>query len=161
MTLGLPWLLFSPGWCHPPTPTPSAKTMTRCQSCKTRHGCFGYPGESPVSCAAHKQEGMIDVVHPRCRSVACAKRPSFGPPGGKPLACATHRSPEWVDLKNKRAYHRRCKGEGCQLIPVFGSPDTTGRKGALRCAKHRLEGEVDVIHPRCEEPGTVRYGNSL
>ncbi len=39
--------------------------------------------ERPYSCAAHKKDGMVNVVTRPCLHEGCAERPSFGDAGDR------------------------------------------------------------------------------
>jgi hypothetical protein len=55
-----------------------------------------------------------------------------------------------VDIKNKAI----CQHEDCNIRSSFGSPDD--RKPRY-CAKHKLDGMVDVISRRCKYEGCPTY----
>jgi len=43
---------------------------------------------------------------------------------------------------------KRCVVEGCSKQPYFGQPEET----AIHCAKHRVDGDIDLLSKRCEHP---------
>ena len=53
--------------------------MTKCQ----KGGCekvsmFGLQSWKPLFCVSHREEGMLDVIHKKCRTERCKKFPIFG-----------------------------------------------------------------------------------
>lgn len=45
----------------------------------------------PRFCAAHKDEGMVDVVSRRCEEPECRRRPLYGHEGEKGRFCSYHK----------------------------------------------------------------------
>ena len=109
---------------------------------------FAKPGFKASRCAAHAQEGMVNVLDKRCDALGCTTRPSFGPVVGvRPTKCATHAPPHWRDVKS-----RKCDSPApnlCEKVPSFGFPGA----GARRCVAHAEQGMVNMMNARCEAEG--------
>ena len=73
---------------------------------------FGTPSAKAVRCGDHREDGMENVVSPRCK---CGVQASFGPPGKKKVHCAEHREDGDVGPKQQQCQHR-----GCAIRPTFG-----------------------------------------
>ena len=84
--------------------------------CET-YANFGYPGERPTYCSAHKLAKMVNVAHKRCAAEECMTLPSFGLPGHPPSYCAVHKLAKMVNVTAKR-----CAAEDCMTVPNFGHP---------------------------------------
>lgn len=96
---------------------------------------FGDPGSSKgVWCSAHKKEGQVDVVNPRCSfvigsGVQCEKRAIYGLIGGKALACREHREAGHFDLVHKRVSHYAAAGaDGGDTATPKPQPRTPRRR---------------------------------
>ena len=59
---------------------------------------FAMPGFEASRCAAHAEQGMVDVKSKRCEAAGCGVRPHFGPPGGRRKYCSVHAGPGDVNL---------------------------------------------------------------
>jgi len=76
---------------------------------------------------SHHEEGMLDVIHKKCRTERCEKVPIFGLEQGKPLVCSCHHEEGMLDV-----IHKKCQTEGCDKI-------TSNRKykgHCLHCFMH-------------------------
>ena len=113
---------------------------------------FGFPGAGARRCAGHMEQGMVNVVSPRCDAPGCTKIPSFGPAvGDRATKCATHAPPHWRDVVN-----RKCDSPApnlCDKHPSFGFPGA----GARRCFGHAEQGMVDVRSKQCAAPGCGKH----
>lgn len=76
---------------------------------------FGFMGERPAFCAAHKCGDMIDVKSKVCEANGCLKRSSFGEVGQQARYCSNHRPEGMVDV-----VHRRCESLRCEKHPTYG-----------------------------------------
>ena len=116
---------------------------------------------TPVFCKAHKTEGMVSSVHRLCMSPGCTHRPNFtsSPNSREPQFCKTHKGKDDYYIEGKR-----CRGATpppidssslapdvstvCNVLPSFNFPNI---KTPLFCKKHKLEGMIDVLNPRCAD----------
>lgn len=125
------------------------------RNCKMGEGCtrnpsFGFKGEKRISCAEHKQKGMINLNIVHCHAPGgCKLTPGFAMRGNPPTFCARHKGEGMVNVVSKR-----CQDDECDRIPSYGW-DVDGAKAAF-CATHKEEGMVNVRHPRCAEDGCRR-----
>ncbi len=91
-------------------------------------------------CFEHKEEGMMDVIHPTCEN--CDKRPHFNTRGNsKGRFCFEHKEQGMVDVISPMC-------EKCDKRPNFNTRGTS--KGRF-CSEHKEEGMIDVIHRTCEK----------
>ena len=95
-----------PLFCHPPLP-----------GICVHGGCvvtasFGMPDGSRTRCAAHREEGMVDLVHAMCSRCGVVTA-SFGMPGSRPSHCAEHgKELGMVDVKHaKRNAKRKARAD--------------------------------------------------
>ena len=105
---------------------------------------FGTEKNKGLYCAAHKKEGMRDVVNKTCLEEGCGLRASFGTEKWKGLYCDAHKKEGMRDVT-----HNLCKEEGCQIRCSFGTEKNKG----LYCDAHKKEGMRDVMHNLCKEEG--------
>ena len=70
-----------------------------------------HPGGKKERCAAHKGDGMVELLNHKCSHHGCNKRANFGLPGGKKERCAAHKGDGMVDLITKKCH-------GCELFIV-------------------------------------------
>jgi phospholipase/lecithinase/hemolysin len=57
--------------------------MVKCQfkDCTVKNAQFGFENNKPKFCSKHKEDGMIDLKHPKC--IKCKNiQPVFGFEGG-------------------------------------------------------------------------------
>jgi hypothetical protein len=80
----------------------------------TKRPLFNTPGEKAgLYCAAHKLNGMVNVMNKVCQHDDCTKQPYFNTPGEKAgLFCATHRLVGMVDVKGRKRAAAGASGEG-------------------------------------------------
>ncbi|CAN0315771.1 unnamed protein product, partial [Ectocarpus sp. 6 AP-2014] len=114
-----------------------------------RNSSFGFKGGKRISCAQHKQKGMINLNTPRCRGPECYLTPYFGLRGATPTYCSKHKQEGMINVISKR-----CEDESCDRIPSYNY-DMVGAK-AVYCNAHKAEGMVNVRHPRCAGPDCKR-----
>jgi len=136
--------------------------MPFCVTCssvgKKTSASFNSAGITPAKfCAAHKLDGMVNVINKMCVYVdkngqGCSQRPSFNVAGGKPMYCSLHKSDEMVNSLEKRCEGVCVNGSLCGKVRMFNFP---GKKGGLFCADHKEEGMVNVTNKMCEECGSV------
>ena len=136
--------------------------MPFCITCadagKKTSASFNMVGTTPAKfCAAHKQEGMVNVINKLCAHIddngdGCNHRPSFNVAGGKPLYCALHKTEEMINSLEKRCDGKLANGIICGKVRIFNFP---GKKGGLFCVEHKEEGMVNVVNKMCEECGIV------
>jgi hypothetical protein len=111
------------------------------QVCMTRPK-FNYPNQAGrgVCCAAHKEDGMVDVISDRCADPLCQKRAAYGW-NGQLKYCSAHKLDGMCDSN-----HRLCTFTGCSIRATFGFPGVR----PTRCFKHSELGQL--AHPRrpCE-----------
>jgi hypothetical protein len=105
---------------------------------------FGTEKNKGLYCAAHKKEGMRDVVNKTCLEDDCEKQPYFGTEKNKGLYCAAHKKEGMRDVVNKT-----CLEDDCEKQPYFGTEKNKG----LYCDAHKKEGMRDVKHNLCLEDG--------
>jgi hypothetical protein len=97
-------------------------------------------------CKAHRENGMIDVVNPRCHYGDCKTRPIYNAKGEKKgKYCKDHRLDGMIDVVNPK-----CENDDCIKQPVF---NVRGKKKGRFCKDHCLDGMVDVVNQRCEDNG--------
>lgn len=151
--------------------------------CNKRPG-FNFTGEKRGKfCSAHKETGMIDVVHKKCLFENCNTQPTYNHPDEKKsLYCKTHKLDGMVDVRHIKCKHYKCKKRPCcnyenMLVPEYCSEhklddmiNVTIKKclhddcdkipsfnyeglNRLYCSQHKLEGMVDVSHRLCEHEG--------
>jgi hypothetical protein len=160
-------------------------------TCRT-DGCtvsasYATPGETtPVYCAAHRPEGMVNIRMRRCQYPGCQTSRSFGTT--TPVVCKEHAE---EGMRNLLA--TMCWMDGCTVQASYGLPgtrpvscqvhstdemvcvigkgcqhpgctsrsryyDAPGGKGRF-CTRHREPGMVDVMNPKCDACGVLaRYG---
>ncbi|CAM9180175.1 unnamed protein product [Ectocarpus fasciculatus] len=114
-----------------------------------RSSSFGFKGGKRISCAQHKQKGMINLNTPRCRGPECYLTPYFGLRGATPTYCSKHKQEGMINVISKR-----CEDESCDRIPSYNY-DMVGAK-AVYCNAHKAKGMVNVRHPRCADPDCKR-----
>ena len=116
-----------------------------CLKCKKRPS-FNVEGETTcLYCYDHKLDYMIDVLHPRCKSVNCKTRPYFNYENQKfGMYCSTHKLDGMIDVINLR-----CQSIGCKTAPLWNYDGKTIR---LYCSDHKLDGMIDIAHPHCKTP---------
>ncbi|CAM9835890.1 unnamed protein product [Ectocarpus sp. 12 AP-2014] len=114
-----------------------------------RNSSFGFKGGKRISCAQHKQKGMINLNTPRCRGPECYLTPNFGLRGATPTYCSKHKQEGMTNVISKR-----CEDQSCDRIPSYNY-DMVGAK-AVYCNAHKAEGMVNVRHPRCADPDCKR-----
>jgi hypothetical protein len=150
--------------------------VVKCQfkDCTVKRAYFGFENENPKFCSKHKEDGMIDLIHPKC--VKCKdKRPCFGLEGEKPTHCNDCKeenminieSPKCIKCKTKQSYFglegekaTHCndckepnminvKGSKCikckKIQPSFG---LEGEK-ATHCNDCKTENMIDVVSSKC------------
>lgn len=119
-------------------------TLPRRKQC-CAEGCHRWPSfnvpscRTPLYCALHKRDNMVNVKQKRCTVQGCAYSPCFNLPGQPPAYCARHKSDDMVNVKN-----RQCLAPGCALQPSFGHRDTMR---PLYCKHHVPDGShmVNVV----------------
>jgi len=120
----------------------------RCKQdgCK-KQPTFNHEGQTnAMYCAAHKNEGMVDIKNKKCRQDGCKKQPVFNHEGQiLAMYCATHKKDGMVDIKSKK-----CQQDGCKKGPAFNHE---GQTIPLYCATHKLEGMVNVVSKTCQQDG--------
>ena len=93
-------------------------------------------------CARHRSQGHVDVSHRRhaCRVQGCSARASYArPPAAKSVQSGGEAAPDSVQSGGEAA------------------PDSLPQaRSALRCAAHKLPGDVDVLHRRCAAAGCFK-----
>ena len=87
-----------------------------------------------IACLEHKKENMRSLKGHFCH---CKKRASYNYKGMVAKFCKKHSQEGMIIVKV-----RRCSYEGCTKIPTYYLPDETGKKIAVRCFEHKLEGMV-------------------
>ena len=105
-----------------------------CQSVAcSKRSYWGLPGGPPLTCAEHKEPGMIDVRSKFCDYPGgCSVHPSFGQPGSPATRCSAHKESGMVNV-----YAKRCDYPGgCTLHRSFGLPGSP----ATRCSAHKETG---------------------
>jgi hypothetical protein len=122
-----------------------AETYRYCRhpGCRKRAN-FGYEKRKSLSCADHKLEGMVDVIHKKCAAPGCDTLPYFGFPEGSADYCSQHKLEGMIDI-----IHKRCIAPGCMKSPSFGIEGGPPEY----CAEHRPNDVIDVKHKRCIAPG--------
>ncbi|CAM9849892.1 unnamed protein product [Scytosiphon promiscuus] len=114
-----------------------------------RSSSFGFEGGKRISCAQHKQKGMINLNSPGCRQPGCNLTPGFGMRGTAAIYCSKHKKANMINVISKR-----CENESCDRIPSYNY-DAVGAK-AIYCNTHKTEGMINVRHPRCANPECKR-----
>jgi len=92
-------------------------------------------------------KGMVMTGRKICQDRNCFEVANYGLPGQKPLFCKDHKlqGMEYY-IKNPP---RLCSEEGCTELAGW---NYEGKKTALVCVDHRVEGMVNVRGARCEFP---------
>ena len=121
--------------------------MVKCLVCYETRAFYNYSDLFPEYCSNCKDQGMIDVVHKKCKHEGCNSQPYFNLPGEtKGLFCSKHKDEGMIDVVNKK-----CKHDECNQRPLFNLP---GQTKGLFCSKHKEEGMVNVLEKRkCEHEG--------
>ena len=117
-----------------------------CQSVAcSKRSYWGLPGGPPLTCAEHKEPGMIDVRSKFCDYPGgCSVHPSFGQPGSPASRCSAHKESGMVNV-----YAKRCDYPGgCTLHRSFGLPGSP----ATRCSAHKETGMVTHDGRHCNHP---------
>jgi hypothetical protein len=111
--------------------------------CKTRP-TYNLEGETtPLYCATHKKEGMVNVKDKMCDELGCKILPTFNLEGETtPLYCVTHKKEGMVNVKDKM-----CNELGCKTRPIY---NLEGETKALYCATHKKEGMINVKDKMCK-----------
>ncbi|CAM9233024.1 unnamed protein product, partial [Choristocarpus tenellus] len=153
-----------PMWCpdHRPVGSFDVKT-SRCQEPNClKHPSYGFDTDRVRRrCRQHKTPEMVDVKSPRCEGPGCKKQPCCGMLGTKARFCSEHKLEGMVNLKT-RAF--RCKYKGPGVGETVASAASAGKsmicnracrfafanEPAVFCAKHKLDGMVDVLNPKCK-----------
>merc|ERR1719421_574152 len=80
------------------------RSRTCAQAGCTKRPTFNVAGaKGGLYCAAHRQDGMIDVTHKTCARAGWSRRPTFNVRGEKGgLYCAEHRREKWADKNPAR-----------------------------------------------------------
>ncbi|KAK9918176.1 hypothetical protein WJX75_001977 [Coccomyxa subellipsoidea] len=88
-------------------------------------------------CSKHKEEGMIDIVHPHCKVEGCTTLASFNVSGhSRGEYCSQHKLEGMVNVK-----HRQCAEPGCSTRPAF---NWKGEEKGQFCNKHKEKGMINV-----------------
>ncbi len=98
---------------------------------------FGLRGAGAVSCAKHKDAGMVNLVSKRCEADSCDRIPSYNwdAPGARAVFCNTHkaeggrdgrtagishaRHPNWPTPSGPLDIIDRCR-TGCSALKRYG-----------------------------------------
>lgn len=127
------------------------KKICESENCN-KNPSFNKPGLKARFCSSHKEDGMIDVCHKRCKNDGCnVLNPSFDLPGGKGLFCFSHKQEGMVDVK-----HKKCEHDGCDIRPSF---NVEGSKAARFCSKHKQDGMISFVDKLCLESGCNTIAN--
>jgi hypothetical protein len=78
----------------------------------------------------------------------CTKSALYNLKDCSPSYCSLHKTGEMIDVFSVKCDYTDENGETCNKSVSFGYPD---KKKKIRCAKHRLEGMIDLKHPPCQE----------
>jgi hypothetical protein len=111
----------------------------KCQfeGCIIKRAYFGFEGMNAMFCVNHKEDGMIDLKHPKC--ICKLARPSFGLEGGKATHCVNCKEDIMIDVVSKKC----CK---CSIkTPAFGF---VGEK-ATCCGDCKEENMINVKSKKC------------
>lgn len=82
-----------------------------------------------------------------CEASACPRLATYGF-GRRPVRCVDHRLSTHVDTRQKW-----CEEPGCTVGPRFGKPGGC----PLRCGKHRLERDQNIVSKRCSSQSCLFY----
>jgi hypothetical protein len=63
--------------------------------------CYNFQDNSPIYCAKHKKEGMIDLVNKKCIHEGCNIIAYYNYENKKPMYCASHRLKMMINVKDK------------------------------------------------------------
>lgn len=95
---------------------------------------FGLKDGKPITCKAHKKDGMIDLRH-RDSCLECSKRPTFNfPSETNAIYCTDHKKPEMVNILENRLCN------DCPRRAYYGTILNT----PLYCPEHRKDGMLWV-----------------
>ena len=138
---------------------------------------FGFNNNKPTCCSNCKEEGMIDLRHPKC---LCGKRASYGYINNKrPTKCFNYKLEKMINIASKKCkcgehqptfgYTKAvccssCKEEGminlkhkhckCGKRPSFGLPG----KNPTHCKDCKEKEMIDVVHVKCKCGKNPSYG---
>ena len=83
------------------------KRLCLVEGCKKRCS-FNFPGESrAMYCKTHIEDGMVDIVRPRCVVRGCGVTASFFWPTLKLSHCFQHKEPGQVNKRQRCACGKR------------------------------------------------------
>ena len=148
--------------------------------CKKRAN-YGFEGDKPKFCAAHRLERMVDFHNKRCQQNECTKQASFAIKGNKAQYCGTHRLDGMIGVTTKLCKHNECNRQACygfkgNSVELCSSHIVDGMinlknrccqyngcntqssfafhgNKSLYCAAHRLDGMINVNSTRCKTEG--------
>jgi len=80
----------------------------------------------------------------------CKNAPLYNTPGNKPLYCRSHKTDDMICVQIKRCECILDDGTTCEVTASYGFPN---QKIKQRCSKHKLDGMIDLKHPRCMHEG--------
>lgn len=119
------------------------------------------PGQKPVVCSDHREEGMVDLKHKLCVIDGCNRHPYYGEPNGKPDYCSQHKTEAMTNLRS-----RRCEFPGCQKQPSYAPSGAVRQRGGMAprpfsfysqtprfCAEHKTQDCIDTTNKRCAFKG--------
>lgn len=113
----------------------------KCKKCD-KHATFGNIQKKAEYCFEHKENGMIDVIHKRCKYLGCTKIPSYAFENSSPEFCAEHRETGMIFTNTNKL----CIYENCSKRAYFG---LSGHKPQY-CREHKKEEMADVISKKCK-----------
>jgi hypothetical protein len=112
---------------------------------------FGYDGEYPIFCKAHKDPDMVNLKYNAltCYEPNCTTGASYALPGAIEVQyCTEHASPNMV-----RIHRPRCYEHGCNRDASHNFPHTATR---LYCFHHIKDGMVNMSIIPCTVEGCKR-----
>ena len=105
-------------------------------------------------CVEHKQSNHIDLTHKKCQFPTCSTRATFGQLFKEKKHCAKHKLPGEYKENNPK-----CISEDCKDLPIYTDQQNNY---PLRCEKHKLLIDKDVIQRPCSKCGLsyfIKEGN--
>lgn len=127
-----------------PFPQLAPVAIPKCHACDAPAVLGVTDKDAPTLCRKHSGDASRIPILNQCAS--CCKRASYGPPTvprGESYAClcATHGKMVATFMDVVSPVCTACLESGELTVPWFGPAE--GRVKRVRCAKHKLEGDVD------------------
>lgn len=127
------------------------------EGCEKR-GFYNFIGISKeYYCGIHRQDGMVNIISKKCKTIGCNKIPSFNFEGLKPKYCVEHKEDAMIATETKNM----CIYENCKKRAYYKSLNDTN---PIYCFLHKDEGMISSHSKRkpcefdnCERKPTYNF----